>query len=154
MLALLSCSKGFGWMARRAPYWSCRCSYRNLREHRKCRGCGKAKPPKRGPAHSKVLREKKYEDGWPEFSVAVHGGELHHCAVCGRAPTKVKRHDRDHCHRTGRARGVTCSYCNRERLRGIADVAEARLVLEYFERVERYYQTEGGQSEDGSSFTD
>lgn len=141
-------------MARKSPYWSCRkCGYRNLRAHRLCRGegCGKAKPKKGGPKHSIVLREMPYDQGWPELSVAIHGGELHNCALCGRAPTKVKRHDRDHDHRTGHARGVTCSYCNRERLRGIASAEEARKVLAYLERVEEYYRQteEGGHASSG-----
>jgi hypothetical protein len=39
------------------------------------------------------------------------------------------------------------SFCNRERLRGIRSVEEARWVLAYLERVERFYavhQTEEG----------
>lgn len=135
-------------MAKKSPYWVCRgCSYRNLREHRKCRGpeCNRTKPKRRVPKHAEVLRDTPYEV-YAELSVDIHGGALNNCAVCGKAPTKVKRHDRDHDHRVvGRARGIACSYCNRERLRGIADAAEARLVLAYFERVENYYQTEGSE---------
>lgn len=89
-----------------------------------------------------------YDQGWPELSVEIHGGELHHCAVCGKDPSRTKKGDRDHDHRTGWARGVTCSYCNRERLRGIADAAEARLVLAYFERVEKYYHQTGGSEDE------
>jgi hypothetical protein len=82
-----------------------------------------------------------YED-WVPLSVEIHGGEEHACAVCKRAPTRVKRHDRDHDHYTHKARGLACSYCNRERLRGIKSSEEALWVLEYFKRVENYYQTE------------
>jgi len=135
-------------MARRAkPYWSCRCGYRNLREHRKCRGCDKAKPKKRVPKHAVVLRDSPYEE-WVPLSVEIHGGEPHACGCCRRLPTKVKRHDRDHDHRTGKPRGLACSYCNRERLRGIANAEEARMVLAYFERYESY-QTE--EVEDAAS---
>ena len=96
-----------------------------------------------------------YDAGWPELSVEIHGGELHHCGCCRKAPTKVKRHDRDHDHRSGKARGVACSYCNRERLRGIANLEEARWVVAYFERVEAYYhQTEEGNSEDSPGASD
>jgi len=34
---------------------------------------------------------------------------------------------------------LACSFCNRERLRGIANAEEARMVLAYFERVEKHY---------------
>lgn len=127
-------------MPKRAPYWLCKkCRYRNLREHRKCRGCEKPKPKKRVPKHAEILRDTPYEQ-YAELSVQIHGGELHHCAVCRKAPTKVKRHDRDHDHRiVGRARGIACSFCNRERLRGIADLKEALWVVAYFERVEKFY---------------
>ena len=107
-------------MARRAPYWSCRCGHRNLREHRKCRGCEKPKPKKRVPKHAEVLRDTPYEE-YARLSVLIHGGELDHCAVCKKAPTKTRRFDRDHDHRLGIARGIACSFCNRERLRGIAE---------------------------------
>ena len=154
-------------MARRVNYWVCPgCSYRNERSHINCRGtarsgepCKRTRPKKRVPKHAEVLRDTPYEE-WAVFSQSVHGGQLHHCAVCGRAPIKVRRHDRDHDHRTGKARGLACVRCNRELLRNTT-LEEARLVVAYLERVEVFlasknggHQTEGGQSEDGSSFTD
>ncbi len=110
-----------------------------------CRGegCKRTRPKKQVAKHKRILRDMPYDQGWPELSVEIHGGELHACAVCKRAPTKTKRHDRDHDHYSGQPRGVCCSYCNRERLRGIRDSQEARAVLLYFENVEKYYrQTE------------
>ena len=130
-------------MARR--YWTCpkaECRFRNERtSSSKCGRCGNpTKPKKRVPKHAEILRDMSYEE-FAELSVEIHGGELHNCACCGRQPTKVKRHDRDHDHRIiGRARGIACSYCNRERLRGIANAEEARWVLSYFERVDAYYK--------------
>jgi len=135
-------------VARKArPYWSCKCGYRNLREHRNCRGpdCKRTKPKKRVPKHAEVLRDSPYEE-WVPLSVEIHGGEEHACGCCRRQPTKVKRHDRDHDHRTGKPRGLACSYCNRERLRGIANAEEARMVLAYFERVEAYQTEMGGDA--------
>jgi hypothetical protein len=128
-------------VAKKSPYWSCRgCGYRNLREHRNCRGegCKRTKPKKRVPKHAIVLRDSPYEE-WVPLSVEIHGGEEHACGCCRRLPTKVRRHDRDHDHRLGIPRGLACSFCNRERLRGIANVEEARMVLAYFERVEKFY---------------
>lgn len=34
------------------------------------------------------------------------------CAVCGKPP-KTMRLAVDHCHKTGKIRGLLCSYCNR-----------------------------------------
>ena len=132
-------------MARRVPYWICQgCGFRNERTHVNCRGvrkdgepCGRTRPKKRVPKHAEVLRDTPYEE-WAEFSIAVHGGRLHHCAVCGRAPVKVRRHDRDHDHRTGKARGLACVRCNRELLRNTT-LEEARLVVAYLERVDKHY---------------
>ncbi len=135
-------------MARR--YWICTgCHRRNLRTHIKCRteDCARTRPKKRVPKHAVVLRDMPYDQGWPELSVEIHGGELHHCGCCGRPPIKVKRYDRDHDHRTGLPRGVACSYCNRERLRGIASAQEAKWVLDYFERVERHYADSTAQAD-------
>jgi len=92
-------------------YWTCqrrengvRCATRNPNRKRLCIGCGKPKPPRSRPKHMVAL-DASYE----EF-VALNGGE--HCAICRRGPGS-KRLDRDHCHATGRARGLLCSRCNR-----------------------------------------
>jgi hypothetical protein len=93
-------------------YWRCRrvsqsvpCGTLNLARKRKCTTCGKPKPPKRKPAHMAALKA-PYEE-W----VILNGGER--CGVCGRSPSAVRRLDRDHCHRTGKARGLLCARCNR-----------------------------------------
>ena len=131
-------------MARRAPYWSCRkCGYRNLREHRKCRGCDKAKPKRKVPVHAVALRDVSYED-WAAISVEIHGGELHTCGVCGRLPSKVRHNDRDHDHDNGRIRGLACPGrygCNMFMPKGLT-AARAQQIADYLKRVERYYQTE------------
>lgn len=142
-------------MARRA-YWLCKCGYRNERTHRNCRGpeCNKTRPKKRVPKHAESLRDIDYET-WARLSQEIHGGELYACGVCGRLPSKTRRHDRDHDHRAdsvafGKPRGITDARCNRELLRN-ATLAEAFKVLAYLIRVEIFYlrQIGGHQTEEG-----
>ena len=35
------------------------------------------------------------------------------CAICGRKPSKTRRLDVDHSHKTGIVRGILCHKCNR-----------------------------------------
>jgi hypothetical protein len=93
-------------------YWRCRrvtkgvqCGTLNLARKRKCVECGKPKPPKRKPSHMGAL-EVPYEE-W----IILNGGER--CGVCGRSPSAARRLDRDHCHRSGKPRGLLCARCNR-----------------------------------------
>ena len=125
---------------RKRPYWTCRrCGFRNLRAHVKCRGveCASRRPKKRVPKHAVVLRDNPYQV-FEKLSQEVHGGEAGACGVCGKPGSATRRHDRDHDHRTGNARGLACFYCNRELLRH-ATLEQARAVVSYLERVEAYY---------------
>ena len=38
--------------------------------------------------------------------------EKHSCEICGKAPKAVKRNSIDHCHITGKVRGLLCDDCN------------------------------------------
>lgn len=51
------------------------------------------------------------------------------CAVCGKPP-KTMRLAVDHCHKTGKIRGLLCSYCNRRVI--------GRHTLEILEAAVRY----------------
>lgn len=51
------------------------------------------------------------------------------CAVCGKPP-KTTRLAVDHCHKTGKIRGLLCSYCNRRVI--------GRHTLEILEAAVRY----------------
>jgi hypothetical protein len=119
-----------------------KCAHRNDRTggRRKCAGCGANLPKRRVAKHAETLRDTPF----PKFaalSVEIHGGELGDCAVCGRGPSENRNPDRDHCHRTGRARGLACVRCNRELLRN-STLEEARAVVAYLERVEAFYAQE------------
>jgi hypothetical protein len=75
------------------------------------------------------------------LNLLIHGEAVEHpedCGVCGRATVETRKHDRDHDHRTGLARGLACVRCNRELLRN-STLEEARLVVAYLERVESFY---------------
>lgn len=90
--------------------WTCqrmrmgsKCGHRNPSRKRNCQSCGKPRPPRREPAHRKVLVEMPYEQWVERFG--------DRCNICG-AEAKTRRLHRDHDHRTGQARGVLCFRCN------------------------------------------
>lgn len=92
-------------------YWTCqrqskgvKCRRVNPSRKRKCQACGKPKPARKRPAHMIALTL-SYEQ-----YVELNGGET--CGICGAVPVG-RRLDRDHCHGTGRARGLLCVRCNR-----------------------------------------
>jgi hypothetical protein len=43
---------------------------------------------------------------------AMHKSQGGKCAICGRT-NRARNLDVDHCHKTGRVRGLLCSACNR-----------------------------------------
>jgi hypothetical protein len=102
-------------------YWTCKCGTRYTRRKALC-ACG-GRRPTRPTAAQKALSE-PYEAWVERFGEA--------CNICGALPSAKRRLDRDHDHRTGRARGVLCVRCNRglpawvtaEWLRAAADYLE------------------------------
>jgi Recombination endonuclease VII len=58
------------------------------------------------------------------------------CAICGtERPAKNerwKRFDIDHCHRTGRVRGLLCKRCNK--IVGVLELPEINAARRYLER--------------------
>lgn len=81
------------------------CGAVNLNAKRKCVRCGTAKPARRQPTHMRALAI-----GYDEY-VLLNGGER--CGICLRVSGPNRKLDRDHDHRTGAARGLLCSRCNR-----------------------------------------
>jgi hypothetical protein len=64
-----------------------------------------------------------------EQYVELNGGE--HCAICKRGRGS-RRLDRDHCHDTGRPRGLLCHRCNRTLVRWLTP-DWLRLAADYLE---------------------
>lgn len=113
-----------------ARVWTCRkCGTPNPRVKQVCGGaaCDARRPAPRRPKHQLVL-EAPYEV-WVEAF-----GER--CNVCGRPPGPNRNLDRDHCHRTGAARGLLCHRCNRA-LAGWVTVAWLQRAIAYLARPTR-----------------
>jgi hypothetical protein len=113
-------------------YWTCQrvenklpCKHVNPNRKRKCGWCGKPRPARKRPAHLAALKE--------PYSVflALNGGEW--CGICGAEPTSRRKLDRDHCHKTGRPRGLLCVRCNRQ-LASWCDPGWLRDAADYLER--------------------
>jgi len=56
------------------------------------------------------------------------------CAICGTAPTTIRRLDVDHDHATGRIRGLLCTHCNLALGHMRHDPERARAMANYLER--------------------
>lgn len=112
--------------------WTCqrvtggeKCGMVNPARFQICQDCKKKRAPRKRPAHMAAL-DLSYEE-----YIALNGGE--HCAICGRGPSATRRLDRDHCHRSGRARGLLCFSCNRA-LNDRVTPAWLRSAADYLER--------------------
>ncbi len=128
-------------MPRRARGWSCtrqtqgkKCNTLNPAGTRKCRECGKPRPPKRKKAHMAALNHDY------DFYREINGGDT--CGICGRTAEEAqKRYSvlaRDHAHTTtglGEPRGLLCTDCNRH-LGPWYTIDRVRAMLAYLERHE------------------
>lgn len=103
------------------------CRHKNARVKQKCAQCGGPRPKPVRPKHMAAL-EVPYET-----YVELNGGEL--CGICGRGPTESRRLDRDHDHKTGKPRGLLCSWCNRR--------LDNRLDADWFRAAARYLARAG-----------
>lgn len=119
-------------------------------------GCGATKPPPR------VTKAKPRENFtvFDRLNAEIHGVTDGSCGVCGKPPSERRKNDRDHCHVTGRPRGLACpgdSGCNvlmakwvtAATARGIAEAKRAAcekdaerwdLIAAYLERVDAHYE--------------
>ena len=91
---------------------------------KQCRSCGVEKPlsefykgrAKCKPCHNKQLNDKRREDIYgvtPEEYNQLFEKQEGCCAICGVHASTLKRSlHLDHCHSTGKVRGLLCSNCN------------------------------------------
>ena len=134
-------------------YWTCpKCAHRNERRVLKCRGeritatgfepCTGRRPPRKVPKHAVALRDLSHAH-FAEVNEAIHGQGTS-CGVCGTPPKDGRNLQREHDHVTGLPRGLACWRCNRLMPKQF-DLAHARLIVAFLERVEAHYRTEGGE---------
>lgn len=75
---------------------------------------------------------KKYGLTFDQYCELADNG----CHLCGRKPKRGQRRLAvDHCHKTGKARGVLCYYCNKYRV-GKLTFDWAFKVCEYLQKYE------------------
>jgi len=119
--------------------WTCpKCRALNQRtSSRKCLTCGGlTKPRRKVPAHALALHDLSHAH-FAEVNEAIHGQGTN-CGVCGATPKDDRNMQREHDHVTGKPRGLACWRCNRLMPKQF-DLAHARLIVAYLERVEQYY---------------
>jgi hypothetical protein len=134
-----------GRVAKKRPYWLCRCGSRNQRIKQKCE-CGRSRPKPRVTAHAKTLRDDPYRV-YIEAAEQIHGVTDESCCVCGKPRSQERHHDRDHSHRRadvayGKPRGLACGGnqgCNVLMVSALT-LERARLITAYLERVDVFYR--------------
>lgn len=66
-------------------------------------------------ARKNLIRDRRYAEVYRmqpgEYDV-FNDHQKGRCAICGQEPTEGKRLQVDHCHQTGRIRGLLCNGCN------------------------------------------
>ena len=85
------------------------CSYRSAREW-------KLQHPKQWERHARRSHLKRHYGLTPEAFDRIFDEQGRTCAICGAEEAKDERGFRphvDHCHATGRVRGILCGRCNK-----------------------------------------
>lgn len=84
-------------------------------------------------AHRKCLIHKKYGITWDQYQSLITA-QNNLCAICNKGESPKRRLAIDHCHRTGRVRGLLCIKCNRALGYFGDDPAVVRAALGYLLR--------------------
>lgn len=84
------------------------------------------------PCRIKARRQEAYGLTHEELAVLLAQHEV--CAICKTTEWGKKGPQVDHCHATGRVRGVLCSNCNQGLGRFADDPQRLRKAAEYLER--------------------
>jgi hypothetical protein len=82
------------------------------------------------------MRDNGYQH-FRDVNEAIHGAG-DNCGCCGAEPKDLRNLQREHDHVTGLARGLCCWRCNRLMPKQF-DLAAARRIVAYLERVEAHY---------------
>lgn len=72
-----------------------------------CKSCSKAKKRNNEIRKNYGITQQEYEE--------ILKSQNYECAICGRSDTGIERTNRlsiDHCHDTGKVRGLLCNWCN------------------------------------------
>jgi hypothetical protein len=92
------------------------------------------------PLDPEVQREKNLRNN---FGIGVKDyesmlvGQSHSCAICRRHESEFsKRLAVDHCHKTGKIRGLLCMFCNTALGKYDDNIALMKAAIEYMERHE------------------
>jgi hypothetical protein len=105
-----------------------------------CRGCGEPVPVVRtGNAlycseSCKIASRRHEAYGLTKTELALLLAQHERCAICGTADWDRKGPQVDHCHATGRVRGVLCGNCNQGLGRFHDTPARLRAAADYLER--------------------
>ncbi len=95
-------------------------------------------PGRRCATHHRARRKSTSEAAWERRMIATYGINAEEyrlileyqggvCYICRRANGARKRLSVDHCHETGRVRGLLCGPCNRDVVGHLRDEPEAFL---------------------------
>ena len=93
--------------------------YQRNREHLK--SINKKRYQERAQANPQKMRDDSRRQMWRKLGIDITDEEYDNlfmkqngrCAICGREPLPSRRLSVDHCHTTGKIRGLLCGDCNR-----------------------------------------